>query len=129
FAAIFRVSRAGCSNATSDSIRASLPLLAREAVTLTAGDDQVCTSIAPSKFSMAIVFIPSLNWRVYCASSPVGAGRGIENIGIDTARRIALMIAEDMTTNLPDQNHPCRTVEAHAPSLFASQALFANTQP
>src|SRR5258705_5731660 len=112
FVTILRVSRAGCSNSTSDSTPELLGLLAREAVTLTVSEGHVRTSVAPARFSMVITLIGSLKARVKVAPSPVERKAGKDRKGIDADKRTALIIADAMvqtsglTNSIADLSKP-----------------------
>src|SRR5881396_2019953 len=100
FVTILRMSRAGCSNSTSDSSRELLGLLAREAVTLTASAGHVRTSVGPARFSMVMTLMGSLKARVNVASSSVERKAGKEKKGNDAARSVALIMADAMSSDL-----------------------------
>src|ERR1044071_8097749 len=102
FVTILKLSGAGCSNEISDSSRAPAPLAAREAVTLSFFAAQVCTSVAPSRFSIVILLSESLNTRAKTASSLIEEDAATEKKDSDIARIIALIMALTMSSALPE---------------------------
>src|SRR6266478_2928537 len=115
FVTILRMSRAGCSNSTSDSTRELLGLLAREAVTLTVCEGHVRTSVAPARFSMVITLIGSLKARVNVAASRVERKAGKDKKGNDAAKRIALIIVDAMSSDLRTDKPDRRSFETGSP--------------
>src|SRR5215471_16433854 len=98
-AAIFRVSRSGCSNTTSDSIRTPI-LSTREALTLTLAEDQVRISIGPFRFSIKTARIGSLKTRVNDAS--FGREETLLERGSEAIKSITLTM-NDISSDPPSE--------------------------